>query len=219
MEKFFLNSKTIQWVILLFIAFAKVFFDVEITAVEIEPIITGVVWLVWAILALYWRFNVKDPVTFSLPSNEIYGWAIDWVKETDRIMWETATVQDLPLLKQWTVHKYNQNKVWSNSCTLVTAVTAWTYTTWVVRSYENLQEAYRRACKAPNPLDPKIGRSLHLAVDLIRKLWKEFYWVDTNTMALSIDNDLEAVQKKNDIWYLADSDEINRIIMIKMMME
>lgn len=57
-----LQSKTIQGVILLTLAFAKTFFDVEIGQAEIENVITGIAGALGIIYAIYGRIVAKSKI-------------------------------------------------------------------------------------------------------------------------------------------------------------
>lgn len=210
-----LRSKTIWWIAWLIAMLAPRLFWVEITQTEImeyiEPIAVGVFW----ILALYWRLVAKWPILnktdwtesviqelFEDDDDSLYGWAIDWVSETDWIMWEVVDPNELPkLTRNFDTAKiqYNQGKWWSNNwCTVFAAMWAVSDLTWIVWSEAQMKDVYNTAVK--EWLDPKVWWFTHKAVDLVRKKAKELLGLEINYATFEM-SDAKLLNSLADKWY------------------
>lgn len=200
-----LQSKTILWIAWLVALLSPRLFWFEITQSEImwyiEPIAIGV----FAILAFYWRLVAKWPILETkeqVTSEIVYGWAIDWISDSDWIFWEAVDPSDLPEVdRNFDTSKiqYNQNLWWSNNwCTVFAAMWAVSDLLGVRWSEEQMKDVYNTAVQ--EWLDPSIGRYTHKAVDLVRKKTKEHFDIEINFATFHM-SESDLIKSLHEKWY------------------
>ena len=130
-----------------------------------------------------------------------YGWAMDGIAESTRLLWSNLTIKDVKTPKYtYDDMKYqiNQTKqVWRNSCTLACAVGAVADNIWFIRPEEDLPKLYTRAVSLW--LNPAIGWFLYKAIDLVRVCLKERYDIEVSTLSVKMWSD--DYYRLLDMWY------------------
>lgn len=219
MIKELLSSKTILGIVwILAIAIPKVFW-IQISETELMVYIEQIGIGIFAVLALYWRLVAKWPFLKAKETDwtesiiqeyqvdiydeeEVYGWAIDWIGDSDWLFWSIVDITELPNTAN-TFDKfkiqYNQDKqIGKNSCTVAAAMWAVSDITGLTWTEAQMRDVYESAIK--EWLEPSIGWYTHKAVDLVRKKALEHLGVEVNYASLSMSDE----KLRNDLmnkWY------------------
>jgi hypothetical protein len=119
-----------------------------------------------------------------------YGGAMDWIKESDWILWRTITVEELPIAPmryEDTERQVNQNDIYPNICTVCDCLGAISDVTGYKFTAEQIMDIVRKWEKDPvNPFDKSIGWWLHIAVDYCRRYCNENLGMKISSISVAI---------------------------------
>ena len=110
---------------------------------------------------------------------------MDWIKESDWILWRTITVDDLPDAPtnfRKNKRQVNQNDIAPNICTITSSFWCVADVTGYEPTDADILEVRSRWLNHPtHPFDPNVWWYVHLSVDEVRKYCDEV-WIELSTL-------------------------------------